>query len=188
MRLFVALPVPPAVRTVLAGAVAPLRDGHPRLRFTDPAGWHLTLAFIGRVEALGPVVDAVAPVARMHTPVRLAVGSAGRFGTQVLHVHLDAEPAPVLGELAADVQAALIDAGIEVERRPLRAHLTLARANEEKVSGAAVTALDAALGRVREQLDAAAVGWRSERIEVWRSHLGDGPARYEVVGSLPASA
>jgi RNA 2',3'-cyclic 3'-phosphodiesterase len=187
MRLFVALPVPSAVRAVLAEAIVPLRDGLPRLRFTDPSGWHVTLAFIGRVDELGPVVDAVAPVARRHPPVRLGVGQAGRFGTRVLHVHLAADPASVLGELAADVQAALIDAGIEVERRTLRPHLTLARSRRGEVTEAADVALDAALDRARAQLHGAAVGWRSERVEVWGSHLGDGPARYETLASLPAS-
>ena len=50
MRLFVAIVPPPAVLAELAAAVAPLRAGRPGLRWTGPADWHLTLAFLGEVD------------------------------------------------------------------------------------------------------------------------------------------
>ena len=47
MRLFVAIDIPDEARRVLSDAVAPLRDRHDGLRWTRPATWHLTLAFLG---------------------------------------------------------------------------------------------------------------------------------------------
>jgi RNA 2',3'-cyclic 3'-phosphodiesterase len=198
MRLFVALPVPDPVRDDLDGRVQPLRDAHPGLRWTDAAGWHLTLAFLGDVAALGPVVDAVGPVAAAHRPAALALGEAGRFGDRVLWVRIVDDPAGALRELGAEVTAALLDAGFEVDDRPLRAHLTLARRGRAGVDRSPVTAAQAALagrGGVTTGAAGAAGGsaadassrWRSDHVEVWRSHLGRGPARYEVVASLPCS-
>lgn len=191
MRLFVALPVPEPVRAHLDAGVRPLRDAHPGLRWTDAAGWHLTLAFLGEVEALGPVIDAVAPVAAAHRPAALALGDAGRFGDRVLWVRIVDEPPGALRELGAGVTAALLDAGFEVDDRPLSAHLTLARRRREGVDRELVAAVQATLRGPAAGADGPAAGtagaWRSDRVEVWRSHLGRGPARYEVVASLSCS-
>jgi RNA 2',3'-cyclic 3'-phosphodiesterase len=191
MRLFVALPVPEPVRTHLDAAVRSLRDAHPGLRWTDAAGWHLTLAFLGEVEALGPVVDAVAPVAATHRPAALALGEAGRFGDRVLWVRIVDEPPGALRELGAGVTAALVDAGFEVDDRPLKAHLTLARRSRAGVDRELVAAVQAPLDGTDGGADGpdggTAAPWRSDRVEVWRSRLGRGPARYEVVASLPCS-
>ncbi|HEX5812494.1 MAG TPA: 2'-5' RNA ligase family protein, partial [Pseudonocardia sp.] len=55
MRAFVALVPAAAVLDELAAAVAPVRAAHPDLRWTPPAQWHLTLAFLGEVD--GDTVD-----------------------------------------------------------------------------------------------------------------------------------
>ena len=57
MRLFVAVPVPDAVRDHVLDAVGDLR-GDERLAWTRPDGWHATLAFVGEVEDADAVVGA----------------------------------------------------------------------------------------------------------------------------------
>jgi len=49
MRCFIALPLPPEAREALARALSPLRSKWPRLRWTSPDGYHLTLAFLGEI-------------------------------------------------------------------------------------------------------------------------------------------
>ncbi len=50
MRCFIALPLPSEAREALARALEPLRARWPRLRWTAPEGYHLTLAFLGEIE------------------------------------------------------------------------------------------------------------------------------------------
>ncbi|MGH3443635.1 MAG: 2'-5' RNA ligase family protein, partial [Nitriliruptorales bacterium] len=88
MRLFVALEVPDDVRGDLDLAVAPLRDELDRLRWTPPAQWHVTLAFLGHVEVgIDQIVDVLAAPARDAPPgIGLELGEPGRFGKRVLWV------------------------------------------------------------------------------------------------------
>jgi RNA 2',3'-cyclic 3'-phosphodiesterase len=191
VRLFVAVPVPPAIRAAVHARLAPVRAAAPTVRWTDPAGWHLTLAFLGEVEAPGPVFDAVGPVAARHRPAALALAAAGRFGDRVLWLGVNAQPAGALVDLAAGVGAALVDAGLlsaedPAANQPLRAHLTLARKRQTPVDDRLVAAVREELGSAGSGADVDAA-WASERVEVWRSHLGRGPARYEVVASFAAA-
>ena len=65
MRLFVAITPTPAVLDELGAEVALLRSAWPHLRWTGPAAWHVTLAFLGEVgedvaETLGPRLERAA--------------------------------------------------------------------------------------------------------------------------------
>jgi RNA 2',3'-cyclic 3'-phosphodiesterase len=189
MRVFVAVPIPSAIRTAVDAALAPVRAASPDVRWTAPEGWHLTLAFVGEVPALGPVLDAVGPVAVGHRPAHLALGDPGRFGDRVLWLAVRDEPAGALVDLAADVGAGLVDVGLlpaddPAVTRPLHAHLTLARRRRAPIDDRLVTAADGVLAVALAE--GGASPWASERIEVWRSHVGRGPARYEVVASFMA--
>ena len=50
MRLFVAVTPPPEALDELRSATAAMRSAHPELRWSLPAQWHLTLAFLGEVD------------------------------------------------------------------------------------------------------------------------------------------
>jgi 2'-5' RNA ligase len=91
MRLFAAL-LPPA-RVLdgpgrLAEAVAQLRtmEGADRLRWTDRANWHITLAFYGEVPdaALPGLRERLARAARRSRPMGLRIAGSGRFGDRAL--------------------------------------------------------------------------------------------------------
>jgi RNA 2',3'-cyclic 3'-phosphodiesterase len=186
VRAFVAVPIPPAVRAAVDTAIAPVRDAHPEVRWSEPDSWHLTIAFLGEIAAPGPVLDAVGPVATWHRPATLALGVPGHFGGRVLWLAVQDEPAGALVDLAADVGAGLVDAGLlppddPAVSRPLRAHLTLARRRDVPIDDGLVAAVQAAVGVAGGD---AASSWRNEHVELWRSHLGRGPARYEVVASF----
>jgi 2'-5' RNA ligase len=173
-RCFVAVPAPPDLRLALEDAVAGWRReaGAPDLRWADPAGWHLTLAFLGQTDAaqipaLAATLDEVVAAA---VPFTISTGRLGAFprpgaalsawlGIEDLDGHLR--------DLAAAVQAAVLDPD---RRRPLRAHLTL--------------------GRSRARRGEPLAGWLESRsfpampigvseVVLYRSHLGRGPARYE---------
>jgi len=115
IRAFLALETPTAVKERLAAAREELRRELPKARWTRPEGWHLTLKFLGEVEAatLEVLTGALAP--RLHGlgPVAVRLGGAGFF------------PSPARPREA--VEAAGEAAGFPRERRPWAVHVTLAR-------------------------------------------------------------
>lgn len=176
-RRFLALPIPAAVRDALS-RVLPPTERHA-VRWTRPAGWHLTLAFLGDVEDAR--VGEVTAAARsgldgspLH-PTELATGGLGRFGARVLWVAVDDTPTGALQTLAGSLRAALTEHGLSVADRPFNAHVTLARAGRRRIDDAILAACE----------PPPTLRWRPDAVELWRSHLGRGPARYEVEARLP---
>jgi 2'-5' RNA ligase len=180
-RCFVAAPIPDDVRRTLAAAVAPWREsaGVEGLRWADPDGWHVTLAFLGSVAAdtVDGLVADVRRTAAGHAPLALAGDAIGAFpsprrATVVWCGILDADGS--LERLALALRSVL---GVDLDQ-PFRAHLTLARTRgrpldlAEFIAGTAVQP----------------ISFRVERVELMRSHLGRGPARYEVIASAPLGA
>jgi 2'-5' RNA ligase len=179
MRLFVAVSPPPDVLAELRSATAVVRRAHPGLRWTRPAQWHLTLVFLGGVDddARADLSTRLDRITARHPPMRLALHGAGRFGDRVLWTRVRGDLVP-LRELAASVRAAAGRAGIPVEERPYRPHLTLARGRDGTDLRPAVDALAAFAGRT----------WTASELHLVCSHLGAGPdrtSRYETLSSWP---
>ncbi len=146
-RLFVALEVPEAVRRRVAAATDDLRRAWEGLRWTPPSQWHVTLAFLGAVDAPPEEVGAVVGTATAAAPpvITLRLGTVGRFGKRVLWLGIDDEPPRAVAELGCGVQQALKAADLPVDEKEVHPHLTLARARgrrrDEAVRGAAVEAV-----------------------------------------------
>lgn len=178
MRLFAALSVPEHVRTLVAAARQPARDAHPELSWSHPEGWHVTLAFLGTVdhERLGEVRAALGAGVRGR-PIGLALGAAARLSNRVLWLEVADDPPGEVAALGARVQSALADAGLPVDAKPVRPHLTLARARRR---GSRVT--DAVVGSVAPAQGA----WEVGAVHLYESQLGGrGPARYTSLGEWP---
>jgi len=171
-RVFVAAPLPPEVRFALAERVAELSIPG---KVGPPENWHVTLRFLDVVDRvtyerflsqLERVREQFSfPVAldgfgAFPKPRKATVFWAG-IGRGTTDISL-------LNEIAED---AAISAGLSPEERPFHPHLTLARIRPP----ADVRDL------VEEDLD---LGWRCDRVVVFRSHLGRGPARYEPLDSV----
>jgi 2'-5' RNA ligase len=131
MRLFIALDLPEPVRAALAGAQARL-FGHP-VRWADVAGLHLTLQFLGEVEAslVEPLLGALVPFTDAR--VDLALAGLGAFPNlrqpRVVWVGVGGDRAG-LAELQAAVVAATAPLGFTPEARPFTPHLTLGRVRQ----------------------------------------------------------
>jgi RNA 2',3'-cyclic 3'-phosphodiesterase len=174
LRLFVALDVPDRVVSDLAAAVDAVRAEHPRLRWVPAPRWHLTLAFLGAVDVrkVDDLCTRLGRAARRYPPLPLELGGAGRFGDRVLWVGVRGAVADV-GRLAASVAAGSRRAGIAVEDRPYRPHLTLARGRDGVDLRPAVAALAAYTGPA----------WTAAEVHLVRSHLGR-DVRYERLASF----
>jgi RNA 2',3'-cyclic 3'-phosphodiesterase len=179
-RCFVAVPLDDATRAALSASVAGWSHEPPAdaLRWADPDGWHLTLAFLGSVDpsVVVAITQVVREVAAAHQPAEVVTARLGAFprpsSARVLW-HGIADPAGALATLAGELEAALRVPPDE----PYRAHITLARARRRPVD----------LSGWIDHASASAPEGRLhvESVILVRSHLGAGPARYETLGSLP---
>jgi RNA 2',3'-cyclic 3'-phosphodiesterase len=127
-RLFTALEVREPARAALDRVVAPLREAHPALRWTEPPTWHVTLAFVGGVPAdrVGLVDAATARAAAGTSLLDLRLtGTFSSFGGSVLYAAVERSD-PLMG-LAARLHAELRGEGFDLEDRPYVPHCTLAR-------------------------------------------------------------
>jgi 2'-5' RNA ligase len=87
------------------------------------------------------------------------------------------EGADGLGDLTRSLEDHLAVAGWPRDERPFRAHLTLARSDGVAAGPATARALIAASeGFVAE--------WTADRLLLFESHTGGGPARYEALSEV----
>jgi RNA 2',3'-cyclic 3'-phosphodiesterase len=174
LRLFVALELPPAVRSALAS----FRDAA-----AEPSVWrpvaedalHLTLAFLGRRPADDvPAIERVLHAAAGPAP-RLALAGAVLLPprrARVLCAALD-DPDGTLGELQARVSDGLAAAGVYVpEKRPFRAHATVARLRPRERAPRTVSATP-------EPLE-----FHGESLTLFESRLHPHGARYEPLSRV----
>ena len=124
-RLFVAVDPPADVSARLHA----LKDDALDARWVPEGNHHLTLQFIGAVEAEARdrIVDALTSVSSPEghvTPSGISVFPSWRRPSVLVVL---AEPEPALMQLQALVEKELQNQGIEREKRPFRPHITLAR-------------------------------------------------------------
>jgi 2'-5' RNA ligase len=127
--LFVAIVPPPNALATLVTAVDRLRAEVPALGWVAANRWHVTLCFMGPHEPNEELRARLARVAGRHEQQAIHVAGAGRFGDRVLFAKLAGDLRP----LAAGVTRAAERSGYEVEDRPFRAHLTLARSRRTRL-------------------------------------------------------
>jgi RNA 2',3'-cyclic 3'-phosphodiesterase len=179
------VPLPAEARDVVAGIVTAVQEdldaalGEPRsrVRWVRTDGLHLTLRFLGptdpsRVDA---VAGAVRRAAERSEPFVVRVNGAGAFPTPArpraiwLGV-VDAEER--LAALAGLVNEELDREGWPPDDRPYRAHLTLARSDGRREGPLAARWL-------RDRAEGLDLGVPIDRVLLYRSVTGGGPARYE---------
>ena len=171
-RLFVAIRPPEHIRDLLIDAM----DDSPALRWVGDEQLHLTLRFIGEVER--PIANDIAGALQHVTvpPFDLRIAGVGKFEQRnggALWAGI--LPKDSVAALAAKVERALQQLGLEAEHRAFMPHITLARWNRRNAE-----AVEAFLRRNS--------GLRSERFEVTRfilyeSRLSRHGAHYQEVAS-----
>ncbi len=187
-RIFIAAPLSDRAAAEVAALVERVRnagapDGGRDVRWVRLDGLHLTLRFLGPTleHKIGGVLAAVRAAGAEGQPFEIAIGGAGTFPN-------DARPralwlglrsgGPDLAGLASGVDRALAEVGWPMDSKPFRAHLTLARADGVP-AGARIAArlIEAAVGlRIASPID---------RIGLYESLTGGGPARYEPIEMVP---
>ena len=153
LRLFIAIELPDAVRDGLAAVQTGLQRSLPRgaVRWTDPSRIHLTLKFLGDVDAaaLPAVAQAMDAAARSFAPFELQVGGVGCFPTprqpRIVWAGIPAPPKALSG-VAHALELHLERLNFAREARPFSPHLTIGRVND-RLDAAQRQALAAALAQ-----------------------------------------
>ena len=178
-RGFIAADIPPTPG--LGSFAANLRAASAALKVVAIDQVHLTLKFLGDIEE-GLVPDIVAVIREACTgiaPMAVRVRGTGAFPSlsrmNVVWVGVDgAEP---LGRIAAALEAALEPLGFPPERRPWKAHVTLARVKGRQD-----------LDRVRRLLESHAMDefgvHRIDSVHLKKSVLTPQGAQYSIVESV----
>ena len=171
-RLFVAIRPPEAIRDLLIDAMG----DSPDFRWQDEEQLHLTLRFIGEIER--PFANDLADaLGRIHSPsFELRISGTGRFEQRnggALWAAI--EPKAPVAALAAKIERACQQVGLEPERRAFHPHVTLAR-----WKGRRTREVEEFLTRTRGLVSEPFV---VDRFVLFESHLSRHGAHYEEVAS-----
>ncbi|MBU8905260.1 RNA 2',3'-cyclic phosphodiesterase [Desertibacillus haloalkaliphilus] len=130
-HFFLALPLAIDVRESLARWSQQLAENVRFKTWVHPADLHITLAFLGHAEfpAINALKKQLTPVIAGHQSFSLAVDQLGTFGSKtsprILWAGLNYDQA--LLDLQRDVRDVCNEIGFQLDQRPYRPHITLAR-------------------------------------------------------------
>ncbi|GAB7110981.1 RNA 2',3'-cyclic phosphodiesterase [Streptomyces phaeofaciens JCM 4814] len=168
VRVFIALAPPDDAKEELERELRPSYETHPRMRWNRVEDWHITLAFLGElpVTVVPLLRRPLADLAARRGPVKLALRGSGHFDERVLWTGIDGDLTG-LHTLATEVRRLVRECGVALEERPLRPHLTLARARRDDPLSVleVATGLATFTGR----------SWRADRLHLVGSNYGRGP-------------
>jgi len=134
IRSFIAIELPDELRLGLGRLQASLKN-QAGVKWVDPSGIHLTLKFLGGVDAdrLGGITQAMEEAAAGISPFRLEVNGLGVFPSprqvRVAWVGLRGDIDSLL-RLQQRLETSLSRLGFTPESRPFTPHLTLARVRD----------------------------------------------------------
>lgn len=187
-RTFVAIELGEAARAYLRAAIERLRLVIPSARWVDPAGLHLTLAFLGELDdaRLAEVAPAVIEAAAGAEPFTLTIGTLGTFGgpgaPRVIWAGVGGALRP-LGEIHQRLRAALAQRGFAPEARPYSPHLTLARIAAPLPPEQRDRLAKAVAASARRPMDAPSIA--VDALSVMKSELVRPAARYTRLAAVP---
>jgi RNA 2',3'-cyclic 3'-phosphodiesterase len=179
--LFVAVPLPAEAREAVAELVASLPSpGNRRpVRWVRFDGLHVTLRFLGPTpeERVPDLVRAVDTAASTGGPFTVTLAGAGAFPSparpRAIWLGIT-DGADEMAGLVRTLGGLLARVGWPAEERPFRPHLTLARADGVRAGPQTARALIAAAAGI-------SVTFPVDRLVLFESQTGGGPARYECV-------
>ena len=169
VRLFAALELPEEVRAELHAWGARVAADEPALRLLEPEALHVTLVFLGwqPVDVMEEIGAAVRAAARP-LPQLAVTGAAWLPPRRPGVLVAELKPSFSIDELQGELVDGLT-AYHEPEDRPFRPHVTVARVRR----GARLRASDIP--------EPPQLRFHSAGLVLYRSQLGRGGARYEVV-------
>ena len=127
MRLFIALPLPEAVRQRLTL----LCTGLPGAKWVGPENLHLTVRFLGELDR-GQAADLDGALSALRMPgFDFELAGVGHYGNgrKVRVLWAGVAPNPALLRLHHKIETAVMDIGLASDKHKFKPHVTLARFN-----------------------------------------------------------
>lgn len=181
MRLFLAINIPADVRRDIVSATEPMRESAPEISWVDETRLHLTLKFFDDQppETADAIGATTAQVAGRHREMAMHLAGIGAFPNfrRSRIVWMGVEQDPRLELLHHDIEVACETLGFEVEGRPFRPHLTLARVKHPLPEERA-RALSRAARRVDFSTEVVV-----QSLDLMQSELGPGGSKYSTLAS-----
>lgn len=182
MRLFAALPLPPAAVERLTRLRLRLSAPKDGLRWSEPEQWHITLQFYDEVDE----ARAACLLAGLHqlksSAPHIQLETFGLFGSKgILHVAVD--PSPSLVSLQSDVLRSSEACGMLPESRPFRPHITLARSKGKPGNGTLRRLTAGGLPPFGGE-----ISWHAPECLLIQSTLRPQGALYSVLARIPLNA
>lgn len=188
-RTFIALELNEALQHYLSGMIRQMASALPNLRWVDPAGIHLTLAFLGELtdEQLVEAMQAAMVAAQSIATFDYRLAHVGVFGSQrqprVIWVGIE-EPSGTLLRLHRVLNRELEQRGFAVDTRPFSPHLTLSLV-KTPLSPEEVQTLQRFIEDRRKF--AATPSYHVSHINVMKSELSRVGAKYTCLKAYPLS-
>ena len=131
MRCFIAIELPPAVKSALGSLLEELKKSPADIRWVNPNNIHLTLKFLGNVNEknIPGVINIMDAACKQYQPLTLELKGLGIFPdiNRPRILWIGAEGNSVLKGLQRDIEYGMAKIGFEREDRKFTAHLTLGR-------------------------------------------------------------
>jgi len=187
LRLFIAIPIPMGVKREIEKAQNELRDllQQSRVSWTRPEQFHLTLRFLGKVEAgrLSALIDAVRGVCNEFAALNLVAKGVGCFPNlrrpRVIWIGVE-DAALQKVQLQQRIQAATQPFTTEKPEERFHGHLTVGRVKE--IGGKE----SKSLADRAASMEARSFGeWQAAQVEIIKSELSPDGARHSCIASIP---
>jgi len=136
IRSFIAIELPPEVRQALSRFQEKLKAGGRNVKWVAPGNMHLTLQFLGNIDAKSTdrIISAIEQGAGGVHPFRIDISGTGVFPdsrrVRVVWVGLAGE-LENLSRLQKNIGEKLAPLGFPPENRPFTPHLTLGRVRDD---------------------------------------------------------
>jgi RNA 2',3'-cyclic 3'-phosphodiesterase len=171
IRLFVGIPLPGDVRQHLHSLSGGLEGAH----WISPENMHLTLRFIGEVDEVQAADINDALIGIVSPAFEISLSGVEAFGrAHMVHtIWAAVSGEPALSHVHGKVERALVQSGLDPERRKFTPHITLARVRKSP-KGKATTWLV-------EHGGFKTPAFPVEQFVLFRSHLGHHGAHYETL-------
>lgn len=184
VRAFIALRMNEQVEDAVAKAIDEPKHPHDGIRWVPRTNLHITLKFLGPAvdtQKLQQLTSGLHQLAIKTAAFDVAAKGIGAFPDlrhpRAIWVGLHSVEAGALSALAARLEAVAADYGFEREKRRFSGHLTIGRVGKRRIAPETRDALEA----MRDREFGVS---RIESLTLYRSHLSDGPARYEALATF----
>jgi len=182
VRVFIAVPLPVELKVKLCALQGAFRRLPLEASWVRETGFHLTLKFLGEVDAshIGSIASCMLATAQRYDPFSLTLCGVGVFphesNPRVLWVGIE-DGTGLVTQLQQTLEAEFVQIGYPPDDRPFAPHLTLARLKRVTRRGELLAALKTHHRIVLGQLDV-------NHIELIESQLHPSGAQYSTVNAV----